>query len=359
VFSDIYRERRVFLTGHTGFKGSWLALWLQNLGATVHGYALPPAEPSLAHWQQLQLPMASTLADIRDAQRLGATLLEFAPEIVFHLAAQPLVLASYRDPLTTWQTNVMGTANLLEACRAAPSVKAVVVVTTDKCYANQEWQRGYRETDTLGGHDPYSASKAATELLANSYRQSFADRSALGAPPLLIATARAGNVIGGGDWAADRLIPDVARATKLGHAVEIRNPLAIRPWQHVLESLSAYLLLGQKLWQGEQHVATAWNVGPADEDSASVAQVLLALQANWPALSWRQIGANAHETNALRLDSSRIRTELGWRPVWRLQQALAQTGDWYQAWADGKLCSRDQLGQYLDEAHASAISWTR
>ncbi len=359
MFSDIYRERRVFLTGHTGFKGSWLALWLQKLGATVHGYALPPEDPSLAHWLQLQLPMASTLADIRDAERLGSCLAEFAPEIVFHLAAQPLVLASYRDPLTTWQTNVMGTANLLEACRAAPSVKAVVVITTDKCYENHEWHWGYRETDTLGGHDPYSASKAATELLANSYRQSFSDRSAIGAPPLLIATARAGNVIGGGDWAADRLIPDVARAAKLGKAVEIRNPLAIRPWQHVLESLSAYLLIGQKLWQGEHNVATAWNVGPADEDSASVEQVLRALQANWPAVSWRQIGATAHETNALQLDSSRIRAELGWRPVWRLQQALAQTSYWYRSWTDGKLCSSEQLRQYLDEAQDSGISWVR
>lgn len=359
LFSNIYHGRRVFLTGHTGFKGSWLALWLSKLGAQVHGYALPPEYEQSAHWSQLDLPIASTLADIRDAETLRATLKEFAPEIVFHLAAQPLVLASYRDPLTTWQTNVMGTANLLEACRGLPSVKAVVVITTDKCYENQEWCWGYRESDALGGHDPYSASKAATELVAASYRQSFADRSAFGASPLLIATARAGNVIGGGDWAADRLIPDVVRATAAQKAVEVRNPLAIRPWQHVLESLSAYLLIGQKLLQDEHSVARAWNVGPADEDSASVAQVLDVLRADWPAVSWQQVGAMAHETSALRLDSSRIRAELAWKPVWRLQQALAQTSQWYQAWLQGELRSEAQLQQYLNDAMTHGLSWTR
>ncbi|WP_255989214.1 CDP-glucose 4,6-dehydratase [Chitinolyticbacter albus] len=355
MFGDSYRNRNVFLTGHTGFKGSWLALWLQRLGARVEGYALPPAEGERSHWQQLQLPVAHCLADIRDAARLRAELERAAPEIVFHLAAQSLVLESYADPLTTWHTNVLGTANLLEACRHVPSVRAVVVVTTDKCYQNREWCWGYRETDTLGGHDPYSASKAATELVAASYRASFAERS--GAAALLIATARAGNVIGGGDWAKDRLIPDVARAVARGETVEIRNPQAIRPWQHVLEPLAAYLLIGQQLLAGNAAAASAWNVGPDERDTASVAEVLDGLRAHWPEVAWRQVGAHAHETRALRLDASRLRTELGWQPVWPLVRALQETAAWYRHGDDGYKQTAPQLESYLADARTAGLAW--
>ncbi|GGP24606.1 CDP-glucose 4,6-dehydratase [Silvimonas amylolytica] len=357
MFNNIYQGRRVFVTGHTGFKGSWLALWLQQLGALVEGYALPPPAGEPAHWPALGLDCGSTLADIRDAETLKQSITHARPEIVFHLAAQPLVLASYQDPLTTWQTNVMGTANLLEACRAIDSVKAVVVITTDKCYENKEWSWGYRETDTLGGYDPYSASKAAAELVAASYRSSFAERA--GAPRLLIATARAGNVIGGGDWAQNRLIPDVARAVAAGQTVDIRNPLAIRPWQHVLESLSAYLLIGERLLADDETVACAWNVGPVESDIASVGEVLTQLGAHWSAVAWRQVGAVAHETSALRLDSSHIRSRLGWQPVWRLQQALAQTGAWYQDWMRGELISLQQLQQYQHDAAQAGLVWAR
>ena len=276
---------------------------------------------------------------------------------MFHLAAQPLVLTSYQDPLTTWQTNVQGTANVLEAARHLPSVRAVVVITTDKCYENREWPWGYREVDALGGHDPYSASKAAAELVAASYRASFALRPAM--PVLQIATARAGNVIGGGDWAQYRLIPDIARAAAAGGAVDIRNPLAVRPWQHVLESLSAYLLIGQHLLEENAAVASAWNVGPSDDDIASVAQVLQQMQRHWPAVQWAQVGAEAHETNALRLDSSRLRQGLGWQPVWRLAQTLAHTAQWYQAWQRGEVISHLQLQSYLDDARAMGLSWAQ
>ncbi|GAB7125668.1 CDP-glucose 4,6-dehydratase [Silvimonas sp. JCM 19000] len=356
MFNDIYRGRSVLVTGDTGFKGSWLALWLQQAGAQVHGYSLP-AEPDHAHSHVLGLGHAQTLADIRDVEALRHAMATAAPEIVFHLAAQPLVLTSYQDPLSTWQINVQGTANVLEIARHLPSVRAVVVITTDKCYENREWPWGYREIDALGGHDPYSASKAAAELVAASYRASFAVRP--GMPPLYIATARAGNVIGGGDWAQYRLIPDIARAAASGEAVEIRNPLAIRPWQHVLESLSAYLLIGQHLLQENSAVASAWNVGPSDDDIAAVQDVLTQMQSHWPQVQWRKIGAEAHETNALRLDSSRLRQGLGWKPVWTLAQTLAHTAQWYQAWQQGQVLSALQLQTYLDDARAAGIEWAQ
>jgi CDP-glucose 4,6-dehydratase len=352
MFADCYRNKKVFVTGHTGFKGSWLCLWLMQLSAKVYGYALAPTEHS--HYSQLALPMSSQLADIRDLSSLVVALRTASPEIVFHLAAQPLVLESYRDPVTTWHTNVMGTVNLLEACRQVPSVKAVVVITTDKCYQNQEWPWPYRESDTLGGHDPYSASKAAAELVVSSYRTSFSQDAF---PPLLIATARAGNVIGGGDWAQDRLVPDAVRAVQVGRPVEIRNPKAVRPWQHVLEPLSAYLLIGQRLLAGDERAAKAWNVGPSERDVASVAEVLDELGRHWPALQWLGTTAHAHETQALRLDSSLISAELGWNAVWPLSRALAETAAWYQRGDSAHLHSLPQLRAYIADAAAANVGW--
>ena len=306
LFGDLYRGRRVLLTGHTGFKGSWLALWLDQLGANLAGVALPPNTlPN--HWDLLGLGVSDHRLDIRDAQTLSRAVGDFQPEIVFHLAAQPLVRRSYRDPAETWSTNVMGTVNLLEACRQTKSVRAIIVVTSDKCYENQEWEQGYRENDRLGGYDPYSASKAATELVAASYRKAFFHETNV---PLL-ATARAGNVIGGGDWCEDRLVPDLVRAITNKTSLEIRSPDSTRPWQHVLESLSGYLVLGQKLLEGHHKCADAWNFGPERDGNRTVADVLTRLSAHWPELAWHVTGQiQPHEAKLLCLDSSKAREEL-------------------------------------------------
>jgi CDP-glucose 4,6-dehydratase len=354
-FADIYRGRRVLLTGHTGFKGSWLALWLDTLGARVTGIALDPdTEPN--HWTLTAPRVEDVRQDIRDAAGLAAVVERQDPEIIFHLAAQPLVRRSYREPLETWSTNVMGTANLLDACRRLPSLKAVVIVTTDKCYDNQEWERGYREDDRLGGHDPYSASKAATELLAASYRKAFFEP----AGRVLLTTARAGNVIGGGDWSQDRLIPDLVRAVVAGRALEIRSPQATRPWQHVLESASGYLMLGQALLEGRKDRARAWNFGPDQEGNRPVREVLERLRAEWPALTW-EVGAapQLHEATLLYLDSSLARNALGWKPVWGLDRALSATAAWYRSWQDGgRVVSREQLATYISDARAAGLAWS-
>lgn len=354
MFSDAYRDRRVLVTGHTGFKGSWLALWLQSLGAQVTGLAFDPATTP-SHWDLLSLEMADQRGDIRDAAAMGRVLQTVAPEIVFHLAAQPLVRRSYRDPLETWSTNVMGTANVLEACRHQPSVRAIVVVTTDKCYENHEWDWGYRENDRLGGHDPYSASKAAAELVVASYRQAF-----FGTPDTpLLASARAGNVIGGGDWSEDRLIPDLVRAVSSAQALEIRSPLATRPWQHVLESLSGYLSLGQRLLADDKTVAQAWNFGPDTEGNQTVSQVLARLQAAWPALTWHESAQpQPHEATLLQLDSTLARKRLGWQPVWSLAESLDATADWYRAQHEqGELLSQTQLQSYTQAAAQAGLDW--
>ncbi|MFT3848115.1 MAG: CDP-glucose 4,6-dehydratase [Propionivibrio sp.] len=356
LFASVYRGCRVLVTGHTGFKGSWLALWLQELGAEVSGIALDPeTEPS--HWNLLALDIDDRRLDIRDADALAEAIQGFRPEIVFHLAAQPLVRRSYREPLGTWSTNVMGTANLLEACRQCDSVRAIVAVTTDKCYENQEWPWGYRENDRLGGHDPYSASKAGAELVAASYRKAFF--ATAGAP--LLATARAGNVIGGGDWSADRLIPDLVRAVGDGVSLEIRSPGATRPWQHVLESLSGYLQLGLRLLQGDAVFAKAWNFGPAPEGNRSVAEVLGILGRNWPQLRWHLTGQpQPHEATLLYLDSAMANTELKWTPVWSLEEALAATAEWYGEWLEHRtLATRRQLAGFTASAEVKGIAWAQ
>jgi CDP-glucose 4,6-dehydratase len=349
TFERAFRGRRVLVTGHTGFKGSWLALWLNELGAKVTGLALQPASTP-NHWDLLDLPIDDRRADIRDAEATRAVVTNARPEIVFHLAAQSLVRRSYQEPLATWATNVVGTANVLDACREVSEMRAIVVVTSDKCYANDGTPRRYRETDQLGGHDPYSASKAATELVAASYRDAFF-RDA-GSP--LLATVRAGNVVGGGDWAQDRLIPDIARAKAAGASLAIRAPDATRPWQHVLECLLGYLALGSRLLDSERAFADAWNFGPDDGTSVSVAQVLATLQRHWPGLRWQVDERHApHEAAFLALDSTKARTLLGWRPVWSLEEALARTAAWYRDYLDGgRVTSRAQLLAYVNATRA-------
>jgi CDP-glucose 4,6-dehydratase len=354
LFGGAYRGRRVLLTGHTGFKGSWLALWLTQLGAEVTAVALPPAtEPN--HWSLLGLNIDSREHDIRDGAAMARVFAETRPEIVFHLAAQALVRRSYRDPVDTWSTNVVGTAGVLEACRNTDSVRAVVVVTTDKCYENQEWVWGYRENDRLGGHDPYSASKAAAELVAASYRKSFL--SAAGGA--LLATARAGNVIGGGDWSEDRLIPDLVRAAEAGTDLVIRSPKATRPWQHVLESLSGYLLLGQGLIERRHGTDEAWNFGPDRDGNRPVEIVLAAIRESWPGVRWRLSGEqHPHEAGLLYLDSTKAADRLGWRPVWPFAEGIAATARWYRAWLDDRaVISRDQLDGYVAAAAAAGLAW--
>jgi CDP-glucose 4,6-dehydratase len=348
-----WRGRSVLVTGHTGFKGGWLALWLHRLGATVHGFALnPPTDPSLFEVARIETALASDVrADLADLDTLTHAFETARPEVVFHLAAQPLVRESYRDPLGTLTTNVMGTAHVLEAARATGTARAVVLVTTDKVYENREERDyAYRERDALGGHDPYSASKAAAEIVAASLRVSFFQAKDDAAR---VATARAGNVIGGADWATDRLVPDCLRAFERGEAVRLRYPDAVRPWQHVLEPLSGYLRLAERLLGREgTRYADAWNFGPDESGDATVGQV-----ADMAARLWGE-GArvehapaadNPHEAGFLRLDSTRARKELDWRPRWRLTQALEHTVAWHRAWArraDMLAFSNDQLAAY-------------
>ncbi|SDI27414.1 CDP-glucose 4,6-dehydratase [Pseudomonas flavescens] len=344
--------RRVFLTGHTGFKGGWLALWLQQLGAEVYGYALPAAsEPSLWQLARLQEMLPGTFADIRDGQRLADAMAASRPEVILHLAAQPLVRESYRTPAETYATNVMGTLNLLEAVRRCDSVRAVVVVTTDKCYENREWFWPYREQDSLGGHDPYSSSKACVELLCASWRESFLRQSGIG-----LATARAGNVLGGGDWSADRLVPDILRAWQAGEPLILRYPQAVRPWQHVLEPLHGYLCLAQALLEQGDAVASAWNFGPDVDGLVSVAELVERLARYWSGKADWSIDAAAqpHEAGLLSLDSTKARAGLGWRPRWTLEQALERTLQWHHAWQAGddmQTFSRAQIAAYQGDAH--------
>jgi CDP-glucose 4,6-dehydratase len=344
-----YAGTRVFVTGHTGFKGSWLSLWLRHLGARVYGYALePPTEPSLYQLARIADVLESDArSNLSDPERIGRALDEAQPGVIFHLAAQPLVRASYSDPLETWATNLMGTANVLEAARFTPSVRVIVIITTDKVYENREWPYPYRENDPLGGHDPYSASKAAAEIMTASYRACFfkkAERT-----ETRVATARAGNVIGGGDWASDRLLPDCIRAFNAGIPVRLRNPDAVRPWQHVLDPLAGYLALAMRLagTEGPQF-AKAWNFGPDASSDATVGQIAEATARLWGGcarVEYLANGENLHEAGVLRLDSTQARTELDWKPSWSLEQALERTASWYKAWNRKEEMSAFTLGQ--------------
>lgn len=361
---SLWRGRRVFLTGHTGFKGGWLGLRLAGLGARIRGYALDPStEPNLFTVAGVGTALEDIRGDILDRPRLETSIRDFAPEVVFHLAAQPLVRRSYADPLGTYATNVMGTAHVLEAVRRSPSVRAVVCVTTDKCYENREWVWPYRETDALGGHDPYSSSKACAEIVSAAYRSSFFSVNPEGEPRVLVATARAGNVIGGGDWSEDRLVPDLIRGFQRGEPVLIRRPNAIRPWQHVLEPVQGYITLAERLLAGEYESASAFNFGPGDEDAWTVEQVANYLAAAWgEGATWRRDPeAGVHEAGTLRLDASRARAELGWRPRLSAVEALNWTLGWYRAQSRGRdmlLGTRQQIEAYqLLQAGRAGGEW--
>jgi CDP-glucose 4,6-dehydratase len=356
-FASFYGGRRVLVTGHTGFKGGWLTLWLHRLGAEVHGYSLdPPTTPSLFNVVRIRSLLASdTRCDVLDLRALQQVFQKAAPEVVFHLAAQPLVRASYRDPVGTLATNIMGTANVLEAARHTEAVRAVVLITTDKVYENREWPYPYREVDRLGGHDPYSASKASAEIVAASYRQSFFNNAS--ETFARIATARAGNVIGGGDWSPDRLLPDCVKAFQNQEPVVLRYPHSVRPWQHVLEPLQGYLKLGERLSSADGF-ARAWNFGPPPDGDADVFRVASLTAQQWGGAARVECapgGGEPHETGQLRLDSTLAGRELGWRPGWALEQALSHTVRWYRAWAEGSemaTLSREQICAY-EEAISS------
>ena len=325
--AQFWQGRRVLVTGHTGFKGSWLCLWLESLGADVCGYSLaPPTDPSLFELAQVDRGMQSVLGDICDQHQLNRTIAEFEPEVILHLAAQSLVRQSYLAPVETLTTNITGTTYLLEAARKTPSVRSVVVVTTDKCYENQEWPWPYRECEPLGGHDPYSASKACVEIVTQSFRRSF------GTSHAGIATARAGNVIGGGDWATDRIVPDAVRAFAAGEPLLVRNPSAIRPWQHVLEPLAGYLQLAQALANNSDDYSGAWNFGPGDNAEQTVGALVTELADMWDDCVWyspKQPHA-LHEAHTLKLDSSKARQMLGWSPIWNLTESVRATAEWYR-----------------------------
>ncbi|MGO3938749.1 CDP-glucose 4,6-dehydratase [Pseudomonas sp. Lb2C1-1] len=347
VNPEFWRGKRVLVTGHTGFKGSWLTLWLQSLGAKVSGFSLDPAtQPNLFELARVGEGIDDRRGDLRDLGALLELLADVQPEIILHLAAQPLVREGYRDPLGTYSSNVMGTLNLLEAVRQVGGVKACVLVTTDKVYANQEWLWPYRENEALGGHDPYSSSKACCELLAQSYAASFFSAERYAEHGLALATARAGNVLGGGDFAPERLIPDVLKAWSADEPVTLRYPQAVRPWQHTLEPLAGYLQLAECLYRQGPEFAGAWNFGPSEADMCSVGEVVQLLAERWPQAPGLRIEpSDLHEAGLLRLDSSRARQLLGWQPRWSLQQCLAQTLDWHLAWQNGDDMRQVTLGQ--------------
>lgn len=360
-FAGTYRGLRVLVTGHTGFKGSWLALWLQELGADVYGYSLSaPTDPS--HFEALGLEMRSEIGDIRDADHLQRFMAETKPQVVFHLAAQPLVRLSYAQPVDTFTTNLIGSLNVYQACRATGGVRAIVAITTDKVYENHEWVWGYRENDPLGGHDPYSASKACADIAATSYRKSYWPPEAYGkSHETLLCVARAGNVIGGGDWAQDRLVPDVMRASAAGVETVIRSPHATRPWEHVLEPLSGYLLLGQRLWEGRADLAQAWNFGPAADGVLAVEEVVRELSKAWPAVRHRVERPEhaPHEAGSLTLDCALARSLLRWRPVWDGAPCFRHTAEWYRAYYEsGEVRSREQLAKYVRQARELQLTWT-
>lgn len=343
-----WQNKRVYLTGHTGFKGSWLSLWLQNMGAIVKGYALTPVTtPNLFTEAKVADKIESEIGDIRHFEQLQSSIAYFNPDILIHMAAQPLVRLSYKEPLATYETNVMGTVKVLEAARYCQNLRSVVSVTTDKCYENKEWLWGYREDEAMGGYDPYSSSKGCAELVTSAYRRSFMQEKGIG-----VATARSGNVIGGGDWSEERLIPDILKAFEEEQAVIIRNPKSTRPWQHVLEPLSGYLALAQKLYESPQEYAEAWNFGPQDEDAKPVDWILDKMVAKWPKHALWQLDDNAHphEAGFLKLDISKAKSRLHWQPTWNLEQTLERIIQWHQAWLnkeDMQVFCLNEIQEYM------------
>lgn len=351
VSPSFWKDKRVLVTGHTGFKGTWLSLWLTQMGAKVAGFSLPPRDTDLAFDAcRVGEVITSLYGDINDKGTLQALVSDFQPQVIFHLAAQPLVRSSYEDPYGTFQTNVMGTLCLLEASLKSQALGAIVNITTDKCYENMEWEWGYRETDRLGGHDPYSASKACAELVSQSFRKSYLEGN--GATAKLV-TARAGNVIGGGDWSQDRLIPDMVKSYRDSKTVLLRNPGAVRPWQHVLEPICGYLQLAQFICESDGDLYPSWNFGPESQEVSSVGDVasifMAALGHDNP--YELDIGSNPHEANLLLLDISRAKSVLGWKPAMSTELAIQKTAEWYKAWMGGEdmhRCTIEQINSYLN-----------
>ena len=349
INQDFWQGKKVFLTGHTGFKGSWLSIWLSSLGANVKGYALKPnSSPSLFEEAKVEKMIDSYYGDIRDFKSVQEVMEEFNPDILIHMAAQPLVRYSYAEPIETYEVNVMGSVNVLEAARGCKNLKAIVNITTDKCYENEELDIKYSEDSPLGGHDPYSSSKACAELVASSYKRSFLQHNQVG-----LATARAGNVIGGGDWAQDRLIPDILRSFEQKIPVLIRYPKSIRPWQHVLEPLSGYLILAQKLYYESDKFSEGWNFGPREEDAKSVEWILDKMTSKWPYSSWKlDEKFNPHEAGYLKLDISKADTLLGWQPTWDIDCALEKVIEWHQAWLNNQdmhLFCLSEINEYTED----------
>lgn len=361
AFEQAYRGHRVLVTGHTGFKGSWLALWLQHLGAEVAGYSLDvPTDPSCFAVLGLDARLQHNVGDIRDCARLAAVIDEYRPEIIFHLAAQSLVRRSYADPVRTFETNAMGMVNLLECVRTRPWIEAAVLITSDKAYRNDEWCWGYRETDALGGHDPYSGSKSCAELVAHSYHHSFLQHG-----PTRVATTRAGNVVGGGDWADDRIVPDCIRAWSQGSAVAVRSPQATRPWQHVLEPLSGYLALGAGLLAGQRGLSgEAFNFGPDANVNQTVGQLIDAMSVRWPGATWHVpegLARSGHEATLLKLSCDKALASLQWRASLLFAETVEFTIDWYRSWHEGKVSMYDftnaQIDKYCALARQRDVSW--
>lgn len=359
LFSGIYKDKAVLVTGHTGFKGSWLVYWLSQMGAKVIGYSLPaPTEPN--HYTLLNLDIISIIGDIRNLDQLNKTFSIYKPEIVFHLAAQPLVRLSYENPVETYETNVIGTLKVFEACRAN-GVKAIVNITSDKVYENQEWVWGYRENDPMGGYDPYSSSKGCADILASSYRNSYFNPSEYKkSHHTLLASCRAGNVIGGGDWAKDRLMTDIILSVSQGKKVSIRNPYATRPWQHVLEPLSGYLVVGEKLLKEQIEFAEAWNFGPSDERNITVEDVVNHVKKHWDKIDYeitRDLN-QLHEANLLKLDCSKAHINLHWKDVWDSETTFEKTVLWYKAfYAQRILSTQNDIEQYILDAKRKRIAW--
>lgn len=358
LFNDSYKGKRVFITGHTGFKGSWLALWLKELGAKVEGFSLPITECN-KHFSQLKLDIKSNFGDIRHKEEIIKAIDRFKPEIIFHLAAQPLVRHSYLDPHETYETNVMGTLNVLEACRKVTSVQAIICVTTDKVYENLESSSGYDENSRLGGYDPYSSSKACSELLISSYTKSYFNLSEYEINHnTLLASVRGGNVIGGGDWSNDRIIPDIVKSIYKNELLDIRNPESIRPWQYVLDCLSGYLLLGEKLLASKREYSGSWNFGPLNLEQLKVKDILLIAKKYWPKIDVKFGPSNLHETNKLQLNCEKAASKLKWEPIISSTEVFESTFQWYKEfYINKKIISKEQLEAYFNLAKARKTDW--